>query len=128
MKGIFSQRKVIYLLKIIPGKKWQKKPYWFMSKLLLKMKLEEVLQELEKLFTTWKIKESDWILVSQYAYRLLGYDVKIRKGHFNILIKRRKIPWKIKEGLEIHPPRGSKFRNDFQKFIVKTGFDFDINL
>jgi phosphohistidine swiveling domain-containing protein len=83
---------------------------------------------LEKLLRKWGIGTPEWILVSQYAYKLLGYDVMLRKGHLNILVKKHLIPWKIKEGLEIHPPRGSKFRDEFEKFIEKTGFDFDINL
>lgn len=92
------------------------------------MKLEKVLENLESLLSSWGIAPSDWILVSQYAYRLLGYRVKFRKGHFNILVRTQKIPWKIKEGIEVHPPINSPFREDFRKFIAKTKFDFDINL
>src|SRR3989344_6510408 len=92
------------------------------------MKVEKVLAELEMLLRKWGISTSDWILVSQYAYRLLGYKVMLRRGHLNILVPTARIPWKIQEGLEVHPPRGSKYRKDFERFIIKTGFDFDINL
>ncbi|OGM28825.1 hypothetical protein A2962_05080 [Candidatus Woesebacteria bacterium RIFCSPLOWO2_01_FULL_39_61] len=92
------------------------------------MKVENVLVELEKLLQSWRIHPTDWILVSQYAYKLLGYRVKIRYGHFNILVRKMKIPWKIEEGVEIHPPHGTVYRNSFEEFIEKTGFDFDINL
>jgi len=92
------------------------------------MKVELVLEDLERLLRSWKITTSDWILVSQYAYRLLGYPVKLRKGHFNILVNKERIPWEITEGIEIHPPRGSMFRKDFEEFLLRTGFDFDINL
>jgi phosphoenolpyruvate synthase/pyruvate phosphate dikinase len=90
------------------------------------MKIEKVLEELGKLLDRWGIKSSDWIFITEYAYRLLGYDVKVRKGHLNILVKRSKIPWKVGEGLEIHPIRGTKFEKQYKKFINKTGFDFDI--
>lgn len=92
------------------------------------MKVKKVLENLEELLSRWDITSDDWILVSQYAYRLLGYKVKLRKGHFNILVRRSKIPWKISEGVEIHPLRGSIYRKEFDDFINKTGFDFDINL
>lgn len=92
------------------------------------MKIVKVLQELEKLLRSWGIGSEDWILVANYAYKLLGYDVKLRPGHLNILIAKGKIPWKVKEGIEIHPPRNTKYRNDFKRFIDETGYDFDINL
>jgi len=92
------------------------------------MNLEEVLEDLERLLKKWGINSSQWILVAGYAYKLLGYDIHVRKGHFNILITRDKIPWEVKEGIEIHPPRGTNYREDFRKLIVKTGYDFDINL
>ena len=92
------------------------------------MNIEKVLIELRDVLEKWGITYLDWILVSQYAYRLLGYKVKLRKEHFNILIRKKKIPWKIKEGYEIHPPRDTSFRLQFQEFIKKTGFDFDLNL
>ena len=92
------------------------------------MKIENVLIELTNLLENWGIVESDWILVANYSYRLLGYNVKLRSGHLNVLIKKDKIPWRVREGIEIHPPRNTKFRDDFRKFIEKTGFDFDINL
>ncbi len=92
------------------------------------MKLKEVLIKLESLLDHWGISTSDWILVAGYAYKLLGFDVHVRKGHFNILTNKNKIPWEIKEGIEIHPPRGTSYREDFRDFIAKTGFDFDINL
>lgn len=91
-------------------------------------KINGVLEELEKLLQSWEISPTDWILVSQYAYKLLGYRVKLRYGHFNILVRRIKIPWKIEEGVEIHPPHGSIYRKNFEEFIATTGFDFDINL
>ena len=94
----------------------------------MKMKVEKVLVELEKLLRTWGIETSDWILVANYAYKLMGYDVKLRRGHLNVLVKKNEIPWQIEEGVEVHPPRNTKYRNDFRKFIDKTGFDFDINL
>src|SRR3989344_2411314 len=89
------------------------------------MKVENVLVELEKLLQSWRIHPTDWILVSQYAYKLLGYRVKIRYGHFNILVRKMKIPWKIEEGVEIHPPHGTVYRNSFEEFLslsTREGF------
>lgn len=81
------------------------------------------------LLRRWNLVTSDWILVANYAYKLLGYDVRLRRlGHFNVLVKKSKIPWAIYEGIEVHPPRNTKYRNDFKLFLSETGFDFDINL
>lgn len=90
------------------------------------MRIEEVLENLEELLRRWGISKKDWIFVAQYAYRLLGYDVKVRREHLNIIVNREKIPWEIGEGLEIHPHRGTKFSKQYNHFIRKTDFDFDI--
>lgn len=92
------------------------------------MVIKKVLENLERLLKSWGIDTNNWILVANYGYKLLGYDVKLRPGHLNVLVVKNKIPWKIKEGVEIHPPRKSKFREDFRVFMKKTGFDFDLNL
>lgn len=91
------------------------------------MKIEEVLENLVVLLNGWGISLEDWILVSQYAYRLLGYEVKVREGHLNILIDRGKIPWEVGEALETHPPENTKESEQFQQFVEITGFEFDIS-
>lgn len=90
------------------------------------MGIKQALESLEKLLKDWGLFQNDWALTSQYAYRLLGYDVKVRKGHFNILVNKKKLPWRVGEGLEIHPPEGTKAAKQYHKFVKKTGFEVDI--
>jgi phosphohistidine swiveling domain-containing protein len=88
--------------------------------------IEQTLVRLEKLLSQWGIKPQDWILVTEYALRLLGYDVKIRKGHLNIIVNRKKLPWDPGEALETHPPEKTKLANQLQEFVEGTGLEFDI--
>lgn len=90
------------------------------------MKIEVVLENLEVLFTKWKISTSDWVFTAQYAFRLQRYDVKVRKGHLNIQVKKTKIPWEVGKALETHPPLNTKFSRQCLQFERKTGFEFDI--
>lgn len=91
------------------------------------MKIEKVLEGLEELLNGWGLNQNDWILVAQYAYRLLGYDVKVREGHLNILADKTKLPWEVKEGLEAHPRMGTSAYKQHQQFLRRTGFEVDIN-
>lgn len=90
------------------------------------MMIEKVLEDLEKLFSKWGISSRDWVFVAQYAMRLLGYKVEVRKGHLNIQVNKTKIPWGVGEALETHPPVNTKFSRDYLQFERKTGFEFDI--
>lgn len=91
------------------------------------MRIQKVLVEVDKLFRRWEIRSDDWIFTANYAAKMLGYDVEVRKGHLNILVKRNNIPWKLGDELETHPPINSKHGRDYQKFMEVTGFEFDIN-
>ena len=90
------------------------------------MKIEKVLENLEKLFSKWGISSSDWVFTAQYAFRLLGYNVEVRKGHLNIQVNKAKIPWEVGEALETHPQVKTKFSEQYLQFERKTGFEFDI--
>ena len=57
--------------------------------------IQEVLEKLSGLLESWGIDPSEWILTGQYADVLQGYDVKVRKGHLNVLVPKAKIPWEI---------------------------------
>lgn len=91
------------------------------------MKIEGALEKLEELLGDWGLDKNDWILIAQYAYRLLGYDVKVREGHLNILANKTKLLWEVKEGLEAHPRVGTSAYEQHQQFMKKTGFEVDIN-
>ena len=90
------------------------------------MELEKVLETLEKLLTKWGLNRDDWILIANYAMSLLGYRVKIRKGHFNTVVNKDKLPWKSPEGFEIFPPKGSKEAREYSTWMKSTGFDTDL--
>jgi len=90
------------------------------------MRIVKVLEELEKLFSKWKISNQDWVFTAQYAFRLLGYNVGVREGYFNIQVKKEKIPWEVGEALETHPPVNTNFSKLYLQFQKKTGFEFDI--
>lgn len=90
------------------------------------MKIETVLENLEELFTKWKIFTSDWVFTAQYAFGLQGYSVEVRKGHLNIQVNKTKIPWEVGEALETHPPLNTKYSKQYFQFERKTDFEFDI--
>jgi len=90
------------------------------------MGIEEVLENLEELFSQWGICNQDWVFTAQYAFRLLGYDVGVREGHLNIQVNKAKIPWKVGKALETHPPINTKHSKGCLRFQEKTGFEFDI--
>ncbi len=89
-------------------------------------KIEKVLEELVKLFRKWGIGTNDFFLAGRYAYVLLGYPIRIRKGHLNINVNKNKLSWKIDELVEAMPPKDSKELDDYHEFIKLTGFEFDI--
>ncbi len=87
---------------------------------------KKALLRLSRLFNHWGISPHNWILTAQYAFLLLGYDVQVRPGHFNIQVQREKLPWNPGNVLESHPPDKSVFQKEIQQFLKKTGFEFDI--
>lgn len=90
------------------------------------MKLDRVLEKLEKLFRKWGLGQNDWILVAGYALKLQGYELKLRKGHFNTMIDKEKLPWHVKEGFEIFPPKNSIWAKDYIKWMKLTKFETDL--
>jgi len=90
------------------------------------MKVEKVLEKLEKLFREWELNINDWVLFAQYASKLQGYKVKVRKNHFNVKLNVNKIWWKT-SGREAFPPPGSKEFKQFNKLMKETKCDFDLN-
>lgn len=51
------------------------------------MRVGPVLDDLQRLLAGWRLAPDDWIFAAQYAERLLGYDVRVRKGHLNLMAK-----------------------------------------
>ena len=90
------------------------------------MKLEKVLEKLKELFGKWGLEQKDWILVANYAVKLQGYDVRLRKGHFNTIVDKKKLPWNVKEGFEIFPPKNSIWSKDYIEWMKLTGFETDL--
>jgi len=90
------------------------------------MKLEKVIEKLEELLRKWGLKRDQWILIANYAFKLQGYESKLRKGHLITMVNREKLPWKVKEGLEVFPPKGSVWEKDFIKWMKQTGFETDL--
>lgn len=90
------------------------------------MKLEKVLEKLKELFDKWGLEQKDWILIADYAVKLQGYKVRVRKNHFNTIINKEKLPWKVKEGFEIFPPKDSIWSKDYIKWMRLTGFETDL--
>lgn len=90
------------------------------------MEIEKVLEKLEELFRGWGLTPKDWILTAHYAMRLQGYKVELRKGHLNTFVNKDKLPWKIGEGYEIFPPRGSIWARQFSSWMRSTSFDTDL--
>ena len=90
------------------------------------MEINNVLSQLYDLFSEWELQSSDWIFTAQYADRLQGYDVPVRSGHFNIIVRKEKIPWETGDALETHPPLDSMSEKSYKNFREKTGFEFDI--
>lgn len=90
--------------------------------------LESVLQKLSDLLNKWGLNNEDWILTGQYADKLLGYETKVRKGHLNIVVDKKNLPWDTKDALEVQPPMGTVYGEDFEKIIQETNFDFDLLL
>jgi hypothetical protein len=49
------------------------------------MRLEKVLEELEKLLRGYGLNTNDWFLSGEYSWKLQGYDAVFRKGHLDFL-------------------------------------------
>lgn len=90
------------------------------------MRLEIVLEKLEELFRNWGLEKDDWILIANYALKLQGYLYKLRKGHFNTMVNKDKLPWDVKEGYEIFPPKNSEWTKKLSLWIKSTGFETDL--
>jgi len=90
------------------------------------MELEKVIEKLEKLLRKWGIKRDQWILIANYALKLQGYESKLRKGHFNTILYKEKLPWKVKEGFEVFPPKNSAWEKDNIKWMKETNFETDL--
>jgi phosphohistidine swiveling domain-containing protein len=93
------------------------------------MEIERVLEKLESLLSKWSLSTRDWILIADYARKLLGYDVKFRRGHLNIVVDKSRLPWQVEEELESFETQPSKDTDEAlqcEKFCKKTGFEFDI--
>lgn len=92
--------------------------------------LEDALLELKKLLLRWGFSDADWFLVLHYADILQGYDmVYDRNAHIHVMVAENKIPWKFDKGKicnEIPTPINSRYGRDLQKFIKKTGHDFNL--
>jgi phosphohistidine swiveling domain-containing protein len=87
------------------------------------MKLEKVLEKLDGLLEGWGIKEADWFLGAEYAWKLQGYDLILRKGHLDIYINRKKWPWKTEpKDISCLPPPKSKEFQELKKFMKETKF------
>jgi phosphoenolpyruvate synthase/pyruvate phosphate dikinase len=90
------------------------------------MKAEKALEKLGDMFKEWGLGINDWVLIAHYALRFQGYKVKLRRGHFNTIVDKSKLPWKIGEGYEIFPPKGSRWAREFSHWMKLTSFDTDL--
>ncbi len=94
------------------------------------MTLKKTLIELKKLLAKWDLGIDDWSLFLHYADILQGYDIKYgRDSHLHIMIRRDNIPWPVpKEKIneETPVPHNSRYGQDFNNFIKKTGWDFHL--
>lgn len=89
------------------------------------MKLEKVLEKLEELFRKWGLSTEDWMLIANYAFKLQGYRVKLREGHFNVIVNEDKLWWKTSPN-EVFPPKNSKEFRELKKWMKITGFSSDL--
>ena len=94
------------------------------------MRLELVLVELKKLLKKLDINPNNWILFLHHADILQGYKQKYKRGkHLHILMSQNCVPWKVAKNelvKELKFPINSNYTSDLDKFIKKTGYDFEI--
>lgn len=87
------------------------------------MKLEKVLEKFEVMVSKWGLTKDDWFFIGEHSLKLLGYDIKARPGHLDILVNKSKLPWKVPQKIESTiPPRNSQYMQDYKVFIKKTDF------
>lgn len=87
------------------------------------MKVQKVLEKLEELLAKWNLGQDDWVLAGDYAWRLQGYEFEPRKGHLNIFVDRKTLPWKVGELDETAiPPKNSEGFRQLKEFIKETKF------
>jgi phosphohistidine swiveling domain-containing protein len=87
------------------------------------MRFKKVLEKLEELLRGWGISYKDWILGKEYAWQLQGYKIKPRRGHLDVLVRKRKLPWKVRiKEFSAFPPKNSKALKQLKNFIKETGF------
>lgn len=94
------------------------------------MKLDNVLEKTEEFFKKWELDFNDWILIAHYAHKLEGYRVKVRKGHFNIMVNKEKLSWIENSWIkgwkyQAFPPVNSKWAKEYNLWQKKTKFDID---
>jgi phosphohistidine swiveling domain-containing protein len=93
------------------------------------MRLKRALEKLKELFGKWGLSEDDWVLIADYAFRLQGYNVKVREGHLNVMINEEKLPWKVSlktKTISIFPPKNSKEAKQYEEWMKTTKFDTDL--
>jgi phosphohistidine swiveling domain-containing protein len=86
---------------------------------------DKILEKLVKLFRSWKIRESDWVLATEGALQREGYPIFDEKNPYEIdlLIAKEAVPWKQKKsGWTMLPPKDSQWLADFQRFIRIIGY------
>ena len=87
------------------------------------MKTEKVLEKLEELLRGWGLSKNDWVFTGEYAWGLQGYKFKPRKGHLDIFVDRKKLPWEVgKLDASAFPPKNSLELKQLRKFIKRTKF------
>lgn len=87
------------------------------------MQIKKTLEKLNNLFQKWGLEKDDWSLVGEWALRLRGYDIQPRKGHIDIQVNRRKLPWKVRPGEDSTiPPKNSREFQVFKEFVRQTRF------
>ena len=85
------------------------------------MKLEKVIEKLEELFKKWKLTYNDWVLVGEKGANLLGYKIRPRRGHIDVFVDKKKLPWQVQKDVESTiPPKDSKEFREFKEFVRKT--------
>ena len=97
----------------------------------MERRLQKALIALKLSLSKYDINEDQWILVGPLAYKANGFNVDVaRPLHLHIIIYENFIPWKLtdceRQKKEIKPSPKCKFWKEYQYFIDKTNYDFDI--
>lgn len=91
--------------------------------------LHDALSQMLDLFEKWKLAPYDWVMVDEFAYQLLGYDVRgneVKTGHLDIYVNPGACPWPDKHERSVIPPVSDGFFDQWGNFMSQTGYGLDL--